>query len=222
MNCSEIRIKIEESIIEKSPLSMETSEHIMGCADCLAYYESEKAFAQMISDEFKALQIPEIPQARKEPSRARRLAIAFASAAAILLAAVSIFSLLNAPPEVTQKLYATDGARIIASPDADLIIHEAGRQVILRESGKLYVTVGKDHDRPFQLITSAGTIQVHGTEFSISVKEEEVELYKFKTSVLIYVTEGEVQLTTTMGDALGKGGETLYAEDSSAPLVCKN
>jgi len=221
MNCSDIKNEIEQSVIGKSTLPIEISEHIMGCADCHSYYESEKAFARMISDEFKSLPIPapQIAQllAARKPARMRRLVMALAGAAAILLAAASIFSLSTAPSGDAQRLYATDGARIIASPDSDLIIHEANRQVILKESGKLYITVAKDHGKPFQLITSAGTILVHGTEFSVSVKEDEV-----KTSVLIYVTKGEVQLTTTMGDALGKGGETLYAEDSSAPLVCKN
>ena len=219
MNCSEIRIKIEESIIEKSSLPMEVSEHIMGCADCRPYYESEQAFARMISDEFKSLPIPAPEQllSARKPFRVKRLMIALSSVAAILLAAASIFSLLSAPPGDTQKLYAADGASIIASPDSDLIIQESNRQVILKESGKLYVTVAKDHGKPFQLITSAGTILVHGTEFSVSVKEDEA-----KTSILIYVAKGKVQLTTTMGDALGQGGETLYAEDSSAPLVCRN
>jgi len=226
MNCSDIKNKIEQSIIEKSSLPMEISEHIMGCADCHSYYESEQAFARMISDEFKSLPIPtpqleQLLTARK-PVRLKRLMIALSSTAAILLAAASVFSLLQTPAVGTQKLYATDGARIIASPDSELIIQPASRQVILKESGDLYITVGKDHDKPFQLITSAGTILVHGTEFSVSVKEEEVEPYKIKTSVLIYVTKGTVQLTTTMGDALGQSGETLYAEDSSAPLVCRN
>jgi ferric-dicitrate binding protein FerR (iron transport regulator) len=221
MNCSDIKNKIEQSIIEKSTLPMEISEHIMGCADCHVYYESEKALARMISDEFKSLPIPtpqleQLLTARK-PVRLKRLMIALSSVAAILLAAASIFSLLQTPADNTQKLYATDGASIIASPDSDLIIQSASRQVILKESGELYITVAKDHEKPFQLITSAGTILVHGTEFSVSVKEDGT-----KTSVLIYVTKGTVQLTTTMGDALGKSGETLYAEDSSAPLVCKN
>ncbi|HLD36533.1 MAG TPA: FecR family protein [Planctomycetota bacterium] len=226
MNCPDIKNKIEQGIIEKSTLPIEISEHIMGCADCHAYYESEKAFARMISDEFKALPIPK-PQleqllAARKPIRLKRLMITLSSAAAILLAAASVFSLLQTPASGTQKLYTTDGASIIASPDSDLIIQPASRQVILKESGELYVTVDKDHNNPFQLITSAGTILVHGTEFSVSVKEEEVGPYKIKTSVLIYVTKGAVQLTTTMGDALGQSGETLYAEDSSAPLVCKN
>ncbi|MBI5779270.1 MAG: FecR domain-containing protein [Planctomycetes bacterium] len=226
MNCSEIRNEIEQSIIGKSTLPVEVSEHIMGCADCHAYYESEQAFARMISDEFKALPIP-TPQLEKlsagrKPARLNRLVLALSGVAAVLLAAASIFYLLTGPAGDAQSLYAADGTSIIASPDSDLIINESGRQVILKESGKLHVTVSKDHGQPFQLITSAGTILVHGTEFSVSVKEEEVEPLKIKTSVLIYVAKGEVRLTTTMGDALGKDGETLYAEDSSAPLVCKN
>lgn len=224
MNCSDIKNKVEQSIIDKSSLPIKISEHIMGCVDCRSYYDSEKAFAQMISDEFKSLPIPTPEQllATRKPVRLKRLVIALSSAAAILLVAISVFSLLQTPTDGNQKLYATDGARIIASPDSNLIIQSANRQVILKESGKLYIIVDKDHDKPFQLITSAGTILVHETEFSVSVNEEEVKPYKIKTSVLIYVTKGAVQLTTTMGDALGKSGETLYAEDSSAPLVCKN
>ena len=212
MNCSDIKNKIEQSIIEKSTLPVEISQHIMGCADCHSYYESENAFARMISDEFKSLPIPapqleQLLAARQpdrtapdvragKPFRLKRLMIALSSAAAVLLATASIFSFLNPPTGVSQKIYATDGARIIASPESDLIIQSNSRQVILKESGELYINVANDHDKPFQLITSAGTILVHGTEFSVSVKEEEVGPDKIKTSVLIYVTKGAVQLTT--------------------------
>lgn len=227
MNCADVKNIIEESVIRKSTLPAEISGHIIDCAGCRAAYDSEKEFSRMITEELQSLSIPE-PQIsrmreRSKPQRlSRRMVAALSSAAALLLAALSMFFLLESPENsATQKIYASDGAKIIASPDADLIFQDGARQAVLRESGKLYVTIKKGHPEPFSLITSAGTILVRGTEFSVSVKEEEIAPYRIKTSVLIFVSKGTVELSTVMGEAQGRAGETLYAEDSSAPLVCK-
>lgn len=245
MNCNDIRNRIEVSIIEKTDLSIEIAEHIKICSDCQAYYESEKSLAKMISEELKSVPI-NIPQSdflsnRTNPRRMIPwLTPLLSASAAVLLVAITIFVVIKqqeikvqninnqdennknitADTLEVQKFELSDGSSMIASPGCKLIINEIERQIIIKQPGDLYVKVEENKNKPFQIITPAGNIIARGTEFSVRVDEgnKNNQLNKGVFSVLVYVLNGTVELTTPMGNAVGDSGYTLYAEDGSAPV----
>lgn len=244
MNCNNIKNKIEVSIIEKADLSIETVEHIKSCSDCHTYYESEKSLAKMISEELKSVPII-VPQTdfllnRTKPRRMIPWLIPLLSAsAAVLLIAITIFVVIKqqrikvqdinnqdennnitADTLEVQKFELSDGSSLIASHGCKLLINEIERQVIMKQPGDLYVKVEENQNKPFKIITPAGNIIARGTEFSVRVDEGEKnnQLNEGVFSVLVYVLNGTVELTTPMGNAVGNSGYTLYAEDGSAPV----
>jgi ferric-dicitrate binding protein FerR (iron transport regulator) len=241
MNCDNIKKEIELSTVTKSNLGTEIIEHIKTCSDCSAYLESEKSLAKTISDEFKSIPII-IPNAgsllnKEKPRRMIPWFIPLLSAsAAIMLIAITIFVFINhnrannlvnqadndinTNPAEVQKFELNDGTSIIASPNCKVVINETERQVILKQSCDLYLKVEENQNKPFQIITPAGNIIVRGTEFSVKVNELEKngQLNKGIFSVLVYVLNGTVELTTPIGNVVGNSGYTLYAEDGLAPV----
>ena len=241
MNCDNIKNKIEASIIEKSDLSAEIAEHIKTCSDCQVYYESEKSLAKTISEEFKSVPII-VPQAdsllaRAKPRRMIPWLIPLLSAsAAVLLIAITIFVVIN-QQKITnnqgnnniyadssmevQKFDLSDGSNIIASHDCKLVINELERRVTVKQPGDLYIKVEENQNKPFQIITPAGNIIARGTELSVKVNEGEKspQLNTGIFSVMVYVLNGTVELTTPMGNVVGNSGYTLYVEEGSAPVI---
>ncbi|MDI6732779.1 MAG: FecR domain-containing protein [Planctomycetota bacterium] len=244
--CQTIRDKIEQSIIEKSSLDEDVTKHLQSCPDCSAYYTEELIFSQTISETLKAVPIPAPKIATADKHRytqidtdkicvhLRASVVAISIAAAIVLIGFTFFLFTRPSGDdaaETIKITLSDGSKIVASAKAELVIEEANRQVILKRDGELYLQITGCDQKPFQLITSAGTVIVKGTEFSVSVKAEAdngspcpyrirasnapsslTGSNKIKTSILVFVIKGTTILSTREGEFIGKEGETLYAE----------
>jgi ferric-dicitrate binding protein FerR (iron transport regulator) len=148
--------------------------------------------------------------------------VSFATAALILVA-IGVTLLLRKTPELpipqkgVQEFNLADGSKVIAAPGTMFTIKESNREVTLQE-GELYLEVAKGN-KPFKVFTPAGTITVHGTEFRVNLQKGTDMLRERVTRwvVTVMILTGVVQLTNQVGDVIGTAGESLYAEEGSAP-----
>jgi ferric-dicitrate binding protein FerR (iron transport regulator) len=241
MKCEQIQKQISDAIIEKKPLDNVIAQHLSSCSDCRAFQRQEFAFAQRIIAEFKSGQIP-VPdmakitaKAAEQPARISLWPATLTSAAAVLLIVVLVYVIGNSQrpklqnigdqvmakqvePEM-KRIDLPDGSYIVALPDANLIIKEMEREIVVKSDSKLYVNVSTNRFKPFQLITPAGTVMVYGTEFSVNVeKDNSAEPKNGGYSTTVYVLNGKVQLRTPKGNVTGTGGETLYVKEGSMPI----
>jgi len=152
--------------------------------------------------------LPDVAATPLAQARARRQRWApWASAAAIVLALGSWLGdlplrlqadYLSASGE-QQRITLADGSKVLLGSDSAISTHIDANQRSLRLlRGDLYLDAAHDTRRPLRIEADAARVEVVGTRFSVSLRDDDVR---------VAVDEGKVRLSTPAGDAslLGAG-----------------
>lgn len=62
-----------------------------------------------------------------------------------------------------------DGSRLRCAPDTCLALSDAGQRRVHLKNGTIFVSAKPGLERPLQVVTELGTVEVTGTEFRVSV-----------------------------------------------------
>jgi ferric-dicitrate binding protein FerR (iron transport regulator) len=219
MNCNKSKTEIQKSIAHRITLSEELKEHLNLCSECSSFYQEELVFTRKLTEKFQGLIIstPQIEKMIGFAKRPARLKWVFAvSSVALIIISIILMTIYKTFPQEERinrrKLTLSDGSFIIASPSCEVVIHPQKREAVVNQSGELYLKITQNPAQPFYLLTPAGTISVHGTEFSVSIKESLSGGQKL-VSLLVFVHTGIVELIPLKRDKIrGEKGATLYTQ----------
>lgn len=221
-------------------LRLQTETHLQSCPECREEIDflkrakmlwEKKLGPKSVSPDFFEKVKGRIPGENAAPRTVyMRLYMTAAAGILILLSALWLFSPPTGsrakppgmPGTIIQRILSgtnfalPDGTRIVSSANTELALGKTGRQVFVNREGEFYLNVSKN-DKPFLFNTPAGLVTVHGTEFFVTLKKGQNDMKHARWTVFLTILTGIVQLTTPAGDITGIAGESLYAEEDSAP-----
>lgn len=157
-----------------------------------------------------------------------RSALAIAACFLIVVCGVWIGTGLRAGETVYEAQFATalGEQRVAELPDSTVVTINTSSSLLVRfdregrgvylEHGEAFFQVAKDFDRPFTVLTRAGTVQAIGTAFSVRITDEAIN---------VTVEEGRVQLkpaqveVSALAEPLRIGSAGTVAEVSAGHNV---